>query len=74
MPCPDMVERICAELGENIDSEVCTEIRQHLATCPDCSAYVDSLKKTVYLYRQLPENSLPEDIQNRLHAVLNLNR
>lgn len=54
MPCPDRIEQICTDLGVEIDSEVCQELRMHLEECPDCKAYVDSLRKTVYLYRQLP--------------------
>ena len=54
MPCPDRIDQICMELGENIDSEVCRELRKHLEACPDCKTYVDSLRKTVHLYRDLP--------------------
>lgn len=54
MPCPDKIEKICLELGEDIDSEVCQELRAHFEECPDCKAFVDSLRKTVYLYRAMP--------------------
>ncbi len=74
MPCPEILERICTELKENIDSPICQDLKKHLDDCPDCRAYVDSLKKTVYLYRQLPDEALPEDVQNRLFRVLKLDR
>lgn len=72
MPCPEMLHRICTELKEDIDSEVCQEVKQHLDTCPDCRAYVDSLKKTVYLYRQISDQNVPHEVQNRLIEALKL--
>ncbi|MDQ7052258.1 MAG: hypothetical protein Q9P14_05000 [candidate division KSB1 bacterium] len=72
MPCPEILEQICAELKENIDSPICQDLKKHLEGCPECRAYVDSLKKTVYLYRHLPEQTVPEEVQDRLYKVLKL--
>jgi len=72
MPCPEMLDRICAELREDIESEVCRELKEHLAECPDCRAYVDSLKKTVILFRSVPDKNIPEDVQGRLFKSLKI--
>ena len=42
---------ICDKVDQDITSPTCRKLREHLAHCPDCAAYYDSLKKTIVLYR-----------------------
>lgn len=42
---------ICEKVDRDIASPTCKKLREHLAKCPDCAAYYDSLKKTIFLYR-----------------------
>ncbi len=42
---------ICEKVDRDITSPTCKKLREHLAKCPDCAAYYDSLKKTILLYR-----------------------
>ena len=42
---------ICDELGEEMDSPNCRKLREHVQSCPDSQAFVDSVKKTIQLYR-----------------------
>lgn len=73
MECIRTIEQICADLGADIDSPLCQEIKKHLDECPDCCANVDSIKKTVYIYRRVMKNkNVPEDVDTRLWKVLNL--
>ncbi len=75
MDCIRTIEQICADLGEDIDSPLCQEIRKHLDECPECCANVDSIKKTVYIYRKVMKNkNVPEDVDTRLWKVLNLSK
>lgn len=50
MHCGDVV-RIVAEHLRGLDRREFEAVRGHLRTCPNCSAYLDSLMKTVDLYR-----------------------
>lgn len=75
MKCTKILEKICDELGENLDSPKCAEVKKHLAECPECCAHVDSLRKTVFLYRCAMKDcdcDVPEEVDNRLWKVLNL--
>jgi len=74
MECLKTLDQICEELGENIDSPLCQEVKEHLNVCPKCCAYVDSIKKTVYLYRQWIDEDVPQDVDSRLWKVLNLDK
>lgn len=67
---------ICEQLGEDIDEEICAEIAEHMAQCPDCRMQIDSVKETVYLYRKDFDKAtaLPGDVKERLYKVLSLTR
>ena len=47
----ERILNICTELGEDLDSPSCKELRKYIKTCPDCEAFVDSMKKTIRLYQ-----------------------
>ncbi len=70
MPCPNLFNRICDELGENIDSELCRELKEHVEGCEDCRCCLKSIRKTVHLYRKLPEEQVPNDVTDRLIKML----
>jgi anti-sigma factor RsiW len=75
-----MIEHTCqsllSQLSDYIDGELekalCTEIERHLATCENCQVVVNTLAKTITLYRQLPDPELPAETQDRLFKVLKL--
>jgi len=75
-----MIDQRCqvllSQLSEYIDGELeevfCAEIERHLATCENCQVVVNTLEKTVALYRQLPAPKMSTDKQDRLFKVLNL--
>lgn len=49
--CQQVLDYICEHFGDDQDSERCRELEKHLANCPDCSAYCDSIDKMIGLYR-----------------------
>jgi anti-sigma factor RsiW len=67
-----------AELSDYIDGELedrlCAEIEAHMRDCPDCQVMVDTLRKTVLLYRTHGRTEMPTAVQSRLYAILNLER
>ncbi len=67
----ERISNICTELGEDLDSPSCKAMREYVKTCPDCEAFVDSVKKTIKLYQEYtPPNS--EEASKKLFKVLNL--
>jgi anti-sigma factor RsiW len=52
--------------------EMCAELERHMAECGDCRIVVDTLRKTVSLYRNYGHEALAEATKDRLYAVLNL--
>jgi anti-sigma factor RsiW len=68
---------LLASLSEYIDgtlgNELCSELERHLEDCENCRIVVDSLRKTVYLYRVTSEPpTMPDDVRQRLFMRLDL--
>jgi predicted anti-sigma-YlaC factor YlaD len=72
MKCKSVYEYICENLDANMNSAKCRAIKKHLDACPDCAAYLDSLKKTILLYKREPGPSVPLSVHRRLVKVLDL--
>jgi len=68
--CRQVYHHICEHLDEDLSSPRCRRIRQHLEDCPDCQAYLDSLKKTIILYRSAPAPGVPRVIHRALAKAL----
>ncbi len=63
---------ICEKIDLDLESPTCKKLREHLAQCPDCAAYYDSLKKTIVLYRNYEvemSGSRVTEILNRLDLL-----
>ena len=65
------VLNLCAELGEDLDSPNCRKLREYVRSCPNCEAFVDSVKKTIALYRAYSPQR-PQELRERLFKSLNL--
>ena len=70
--CADVVDHICDELDTKLSSAKCREIKRHLAKCPNCAAYLDSMKKTIRLYSTYPDPRVPSKTRKKLFATLKL--
>jgi hypothetical protein len=51
---------------------LCRRVEEHLKECPECRMYVDTLKKTVVLYRSLGDEKVPGPVQKRLFKTIRL--
>ncbi|HEU5439038.1 MAG TPA: zf-HC2 domain-containing protein [Ktedonobacterales bacterium] len=46
-----------------------SRLEQHLATCPNCTCYFDSLRLTIRLLGMLPPESIAPELMERLLAA-----
>lgn len=72
--CSEVAAHICDHLDADIRTKRCREIQRHIRTCPNCYAYLDSMKKTVRLYKIQRSPTLPRAARSRLLAILPLKR
>ncbi len=70
--CREIKDKLSAYLDGELESALCAEIEQHLRGCDDCRVVVDTLNKTITLYRNYGQATVPPDVHERLTRVLNL--
>lgn len=70
--CSDVFRHICDNLDADLNSPACREIRKHIDGCPDCAAYLDSVKQTVSMYRALPAPTVPKSAHHHLFKTITL--
>jgi hypothetical protein len=66
----EVIRHICDNLDLKPRSKKCLEMKKHLSACPDCLAYLDSVKKTISLYKLYPTPRLSKSGRKRLFAVV----
>ncbi len=70
--CRELKDKLSAYLDGELESALCAEIEQHLQGCDDCRVVVDTLNKTITLYRNYGQATVPPDTHDRLTRVLHL--
>ncbi len=70
--CRDLLDGLSDYLDGEASAELCAEIQRHMASCEKCRVVVDTLGKTVRLYKQLPKTDMSEGARERLYKVLDL--
>jgi anti-sigma factor RsiW len=70
--CRDMLENLSLFVEGDAPPELCSEIERHMAGCGNCRIVVDTLRRTIDLYHQLPRRDLPEQARERLYKSLDL--
>lgn len=70
--CNEFVRQLSDYIDGDLDASLCAELEVHLAECRDCRVLVDTVRKTIMLYRGEAPAALPLDVQQRLLRVLGL--
>ncbi len=68
--CQEVLDQLWEYLDDEARAELCSEIEGHLTACSHCRVEVDSLRKTVLLYRNGDEAKAPIQLSERLRAAL----
>lgn len=77
MPNQEDCRRLLGALSDYLDGdlqeELCAELERHLQACENCRIVLDTLRRTIYLYRVTAEPvGIPQDVRQRLYHRLNL--
>lgn len=67
-----MLDALSDFIDGELEERLCAEIEAHMRECPDCRVVVDTLRKTVLLYRSHGHAAMPQDVKSRLYAVLDV--
>jgi anti-sigma factor (TIGR02949 family) len=71
--CHHLLKSLSDYIDGDLEDEICQEIERHVADCEDCRIVIDTLEKTVSLYRDTAEEPIvPSDVRERLYHRLDL--
>jgi len=68
--CKEVFALLSEYLNLELPRGACQEIETHLAGCPPCIEFVDSLRKTVELCRRYRPAELPEPLARKAREQL----
>lgn len=70
MKCKDLLNALNDYIDGEIDPSVCAEFEKHMAGCNPCQIVIDTIKKTITIYKEGKPYELPLEFKQRLHSVL----
>jgi anti-sigma factor (TIGR02949 family) len=70
--CQELLDQLSDYIDGELEASLCAEIEEHLSGCSDCRIMVDTMRKTIILYREQAPEDLPSDVKDRLYHVLKL--
>lgn len=66
-----IVNELCNYLGYDLESPMCKELHEHVKNCPECQNYIQSIKTTVRICRDVyKEVPVPDDVKQQLLATI----
>ncbi len=70
MKCGEILEKLSEYLDGELDPKLCRELETHMKDCNPCLIFVNTLKKTITLYKYAGHEPLPKEVHVRLHEYL----
>ncbi len=70
--CRHLLSDLSDYLDGEASDELCAEIERQMVGCEECRIVVDTLGKTIFLYRELPRPEMSQDARRRLYQSLDL--
>lgn len=69
--CKEVMNHICDNLGEDLNSPKCVAIKTHLDNCESCQKYFKNVESTIQFYKKY-NVEVDENIHTRLLNFLGL--
>ncbi len=70
--CHSLLGSLSEYLDGEAEAALCAEIEQHLDSCEKCQVVVDTLAKTITIYKASDRETLSGEAKKRIIASLNL--
>lgn len=70
MKCEEMLRMLNDYVDKDIDPAVCDQFEAHLEGCNPCQVVVDTIRKTITLYKEGEVYEVPVEFRDRLHRTL----
>lgn len=69
--CKEVMNHICDNLGEDLDSPRCVAIKTHLDNCESCQKYFRNIDTTIQFYKKY-NVKVDDEAHKRLISFLGL--
>lgn len=70
MKCEDLLKALSDYIDGEIDPSICEEFEKHLRDCEPCKIVVDTVRKTILLYKGTEVYELPCELKERIRSLL----
>ncbi len=70
MHCRDVIARLSEYLDHELPEEPQRDLEAHFVVCTECRVFVDTVRKTIALYRRETVLECPEQVKLRLQSLL----
>jgi len=70
LECKEILEKLSEYVDGELDPELCQHLERHMEDCHPCLVFVNTLKKTITLYKYASSEPLPKEVHLRLHDFL----
>ncbi len=70
--CHELLHQLSDYIDGTLEASLCAELDAHLADCSDCRVMVDTVRRTITLYRAGALTELPPGVEERLLQVLRI--
>lgn len=70
LTCKEFLRELSEYLDGAIDPDLRAKLERHITECPNCWVILDTSKQTIKIYRGMDPQPLPQDVHDRLIAVL----
>lgn len=70
MKCEELLRMLNDYVDGDIDPAICAEFQNHLDDCNPCKVVVDTIRKTITLYKKGEAYELPLAFREKLHRTL----
>ncbi len=65
-----MLGKLSEYIDGELDPRLCRDLERHMKDCHPCLMFVNSLKKTITLYKYAADEKMPQEVHVRLHQYL----
>jgi anti-sigma factor (TIGR02949 family) len=72
LTCQEVLDQLWEYLDDDARVELTTKINEHIGGCMHCKVEVDSLRRTISLYRCEDRVGTPIQLSERLQAALQM--
>lgn len=67
--CKKIFEKLSEYMDGELPADLCERMDEHMADCPPCQAFLESLGRTVRLVEQIDAPRMPEEIRSSVREA-----